>query len=105
MQEPAPTGNIQPVDQRDAGVRQKIEDNLRQLGHNTVTQPPSIQPIGLTDDLRQAGVDAAHIIGSTYTDIVEGKGGANRDRVATSRNPIKLALERAKRKLAQKKAA
>lgn len=104
MSESAPTGIIQSVDQQQAAVHQKIEGNLRQLRHNTATQPPSQQPIGLTEDLRQASVDAAHIIGSTYADIVTGEGGTNRDRIASSNNPLKLRLERAF-KFAHKKVA
>ena len=69
------------------------------------TQPEAQKPIPLTEDLKQAGVDATHIIGNTVDELMNGEGGSSRDRVV-SHNPINLVLERARRLKARfKKAA
>ena len=69
------------------------------------TQPEAQKPIPLTEDLKQIGVDATHVVGSTFDELMGGEGGSSRDRVA-SKNPINLVLERARRLKARfKKAA
>ena len=60
------------------------------------TQPEAQKSIPLTADLKQIGVDATHIVGSTVDELMSGEGGSSRDRVA-SKNPINLVLERARR--------
>lgn len=58
------------------------------------TKPESQQPISLSEDLKQIGVDVTHVAGSTFDELMSGEGRDTRDRVASSRNPIKIALER-----------
>jgi len=60
------------------------------------TQAEGQRPIPLTEDLKQIGVDARHIIGSTVNELAHGEGRDSRDRLAIKQNPFKLALERAK---------
>lgn len=106
MSESAPTGIIQPIDQQNAVVHQKIQSNLRQIGQPIPTQPPTEQPIERSNEFAELGVDAAHIIGSTYADLVTGEGGGNRDRVTSGKNLLRLGRERlAKLNLVQKKTA
>lgn len=81
----------------DAGLIQSIKG---------ATQPEAQKPIPLTEDLRRWGVDATHIAGSAFGELMNGKGGDARDRVAISGNPIRLLEERfGKLKPDQKKAA
>lgn len=79
---------IQPVDQQDTNLNRMVEG---------ATQPESQKPIPLTEGLRQVGVDATHVVGSTFDELMSGEGGSTRDRV-TSRNPISLVWERINRK-------
>lgn len=87
---------IQPVDQHDIDLNRSVE---------VATQPEAQKPIPLTEELKQIGVDATHVIGSTFDELMSGEGGSTRDRVA-SRSPIRLVLERVKRlKFSRKQAA
>ena len=61
-----------------------------------VIQPEGKKPIPLSEELKQIGVDATHIAGSTFDELMSGQGMGTRDRIA-SRNPFRLAWERAKK--------
>lgn len=79
---------IQPVDQHDVNLTEAI------IG---ATQPDAQKPIPLTEELEQIGVDAIHVAGSTFDELMSGdEGGKTRDRVARI-NPISLVRERLKR--------
>lgn len=99
MNGPAPEQRvIQPKDQHEIDLHRKIEGAI---------QPAAQKPIPLTEELKQIGVDATHIAGSTFDELMSGEGGSTRDRVA-SKNPINLVWEKIKRRgnsSAQKKAA
>lgn len=62
------------------------------------TQPEAQKPIPLTGDLKQIGVDAAHVVGSSVDELIRGEGRDTRDRVASPRNPIRIVLEKLKKK-------
>lgn len=69
------------------------------------TRPETQKSIPLTDELKQIGVDAIHIAGTTFDELMSGEGRDTRDRVA-GKNPISLVRERARRfKSELKKAA
>lgn len=89
---------MEAVDRQDVSLIKNVEG---------ASQPEAQKPIPLSEDLKRIGVDATHVIGSTFDELMGGEGRDTRDRVA-SRNPINLVLERAKRirnRLTQKKAA
>lgn len=96
---------IQSPDRKDADFHGNLRQELKKLGHDVSTKPDHEKPIPLTEELRQIGTDITHIAGSTVDELVTGDGGSTRDRVA-SRNPLKIAWERLRRKrLIQKEAA
>lgn len=66
-------------------------------GIKGATQPEAQKPIPLTSDLKQVGVDATHIAGSTFDELIGGEGGSSRVRTVPSRNPFKIAFERARK--------
>lgn len=78
---------IQLVEQHDAKLNQAVEGAIH---------PETQKPIPLTEDLQQIGVDATHVIGSGFEELMSGEGRDTRDRVA-SKNPIRLVWERANR--------
>ena len=100
----ASTEILQPVEKNETNLHNGVKSPLKELGHNVSTEPDSQKPIPLTEGLKQIGVDATHIAGSGFDELMSGVGRSSRDRTTHGRNPISIALERAKR-LVQKKAA
>lgn len=87
---------MESAEQHDASLNQAVEG---------ATQPEAQKSIPLTEDLRQIGVNVTHIAGSTFDELMSGEGGDTRDRIVSSRNPIKLALEKLKKlRFTQKRA-
>lgn len=79
-------------------LNQTINQNLQQMGHQPVASPVTAEtPIPLTSDLKQIGVDAGHIIGSSFEEMTQG---TTHIRETKSRNPLNLIKEKAA-KLAQ----
>ena len=69
-------------------------------------QPEGDKPISLTNDLKQIGVNASHIAGNAFDELINGEGRDTRDRVAIPRNPISLIKEKFRKfRLARRKAA
>lgn len=79
---------MEAVDQRDVNLTKAITGAI---------QPDIQKPIPLTEELKQIGVDATHVAGSTFDELMSGEGRETRNRVA-SKNPISLVWERIKRK-------
>lgn len=78
---------MESVDRQDVSLIKKVEG---------ASQPEAQKPIPLTEDLKRIGVDATHVIGSTFDELMSGEGRDTRDRVAR-KNPISLVLEKARR--------
>lgn len=79
-------------------LNQTVNQNLQQMGHQPVAPPVTADtPFPLTHDLQQIGVDAGHIIGSSFEEMTQG---TTHIRETKSRNPLNLIKEKAA-KLAQ----
>lgn len=73
------------VEKHDTHLIQAIKD---------ARKPESQQPISLSEDLKQIGVDVTHVAGSTFNELMSGEGRDARDRVARQGNPIRIVRER-----------
>lgn len=94
----APKQVIQTPQQATDTLHQNVGGNLQQMGHNASIVPTtSDTPIPLTDELKQIGVDASHIMGTTFEELTQG---TTHIRETKSKNLLKLFQEKAS-KLAQ----
>ena len=82
----------------------RVNQALQKEGHGQAEVPPSQLKPSLTEELKQIGVDATHIAGSTLEELTTGEKSSTRNRV-TSKNPLNLVWERFRRKRAEEKAA
>ena len=98
----ASTEILQPVEKHETKLHNGVKVPLQELGHNVSTESDLQKPIPLTEGLRKIGVDATHIAGSGFEELMSGVGGSTRDRVTSGRNPISIAIERAKRLIHKK---
>lgn len=74
-------------------LHQTVNQNLQQMGHTPSATPVTAEtPIPLTSDLQQIGVDAGHIIGSSFEEMTQG---TTHIRETKSRNPLGLIKEKA----------
>lgn len=77
------------VEKHDTHLIQAIKD---------ATKPESQQPISLSEDLKQIGVDVTHVAGSTFDELMSGEGRDTRDRVARQGNLTRILDRWRKRK-------
>lgn len=110
MQEPIPKGVVV-VDKDNHNAETEIASNATQMGIPTTRQNVSADPSHLLEGIKEFGGEVLHdthdYVKTGLEELTSGVGGSTRDRV-TSRNPINLVWERAKRfrnKLTQKKVA
>ncbi|HBQ51061.1 hypothetical protein A3B42_03590 [Candidatus Daviesbacteria bacterium RIFCSPLOWO2_01_FULL_38_10] len=81
--------------QQDDKLHQTVNQNLQQMGHAPSAAPVTVDtPIPLTSDLQQIGVDAGHIIGSSFEEMTQG---TTHIRETKSRNPLSLIKEKAQK--------
>lgn len=94
----APKQAIQTPQQATDKLHQSVGQNLQQMGQRSSTVPTTSEtPIPLTDELKQIGVDASHIVGTTFEELTQG---TTHIRETKSKKLLKLFQEKAS-KLAQ----
>ncbi|MBI2334331.1 hypothetical protein HYU96_00870 [Candidatus Daviesbacteria bacterium] len=72
----------------DKKLHQDVNNQLQQLHHPPASLPVNGEtPIPLTEDLKSLGVDAGHIIGSTFEDLTSG---STQVRETPSKGPLQL---------------
>ncbi len=96
---------IQFPDQAAEQLHDGVRKPLNQMGHSGPEDPPAETKFPLTDELTQIGVDASHIVGTGFHELIKGQDRSTRNRVTHNKNPISIAVERAKRRLNLGKAA
>lgn len=90
MEGPAQKEIIQTPEQHSDGLHKEMEEQLGSLGHQGSTKPAG--PIPLTDELKEVGVDLAHIAGSGFKELVTG--GESQIRTTESKKPLSIAAIR-----------
>lgn len=80
---------------QDQKLHQDVAAQLTRLGHPPSTVPVTAEtPFPLTAELKNLGVDASHIMGSSWEDLM---GGSTRIRETSSRGPLKIFKDRLKK--------
>lgn len=92
---------LQPTEADTEQMHEKVKTNLRIVGHDKDTQPETEKPIPLTEDLKQLGVNAMHIAGVNYHELLTGEG--ERAKVRASDN--KSVVSKIRDQFLRKKAA
>lgn len=90
----APQQVIQTPQQATDQLHQNVASNLQQMGHSASTVPATDTPIPLTDELKQIGIDASHIVGTTFEELTQG---TTHIRETKSKNLLKLLQEKVAR--------
>lgn len=91
----APKQVIQTPQQATDNLHQAVGQNLQQMGRSSATVPTTSEtPIPLTDELRQIGVDASHVIGTSFEELTQG---TTHIRETKSKNWLKLLQEKVAR--------
>ena len=77
----------------DKKLHQNVSSQLQQLHHPPASLPINDEtPIPLTNDLKQIGVDASHIVGSTLEELTQG---STHIRETKSKKLLRLLQEKA----------
>lgn len=95
MEKPASERIVQSAEQPTKDLHEGVKESLRKLGHSGPTIPAAQTLPPLTEELKRVGVDAAHIAGSTFEEVVTG--GATHIRETPSKKPLALVWERLRR--------
>lgn len=79
----------------DDQLHQNVSGSLQQMGHSASTVPTTADtPLPLTNELKQIGVDASHIMGTTFEELTQG---TTHIRETKSKNWLKVLQEKVAR--------
>lgn len=95
---------MEPAQKEEENLHHGVSRELESIGHSDPTVPYTAEtPLPLTNQLKQIGVDAGHIAGSTFEEVVTG--GATGIRTTESRNPLRIISKRVRTMIPSKRKA
>ena len=77
-------------------VHQNLKEPLESMGHSSETVPAAEKPIPLTDELKQIGVAAWHVIGTPVEEVFTGEAPDARVRGSKARKFLDFIRRRGK---------